>query len=274
MDWRLPELGEGLNEADLVAWFVKPGDLVGRYQRLLGVVTDKATFEIPSNFNGEITGLKAEPAQHVQPGQVLLTYLEATTERVWMEIQDPLWMLRELPRGVSSRKLRLFACAGCRQGFHSARSLGFDRKIQWAEQVAEDLVTREARPGEIRWTLGHEITPECAAINAAQAALSLDPKLAAREVTTWTTGGYDEPKEQADLLRHIMGNPFNPAPTPQYLLSSITSLAAALYNGQDVAFALHDALQEAGHPGLAEHFQQVQGHPKGCWVLDLILGKK
>jgi hypothetical protein len=36
---------------------------------------------------------------------------------------------------------------------------------------------------------------------------------------------------------------------------------------------LHDALLEAGHPELAEHFQQEQWHPKGCFALDLILGK-
>jgi hypothetical protein len=45
------------------------------------------------------------------------------------------------------------------------------------------------------------------------------------------------------------------------------------YNGADATFALHDALLEAGHPDLAEHFQAEQWHPKGCWVVDLLLGK-
>jgi hypothetical protein len=51
-------------------------------------------------------------------------------------------------------------------------------------------------------------------------------------------------------------------------------LAESLDNGQDCAFALHDALLEAGHAELAEHFKQETWHPKGCWCVDLILGKK
>lgn len=36
---------------------------------------------------------------------------------------------------------------------------------------------------------------------------------------------------------------------------------------------LHDALLEAGHVGLAEHFRDPE-HPKGCWAMDMILGKE
>jgi len=50
-------------------------------------------------------------------------------------------------------------------------------------------------------------------------------------------------------------------------------LAEPLYAAQDCCFALHDALLEAGHAELAEHFRQEQWHPKGCWVMDVILGK-
>jgi hypothetical protein len=51
-------------------------------------------------------------------------------------------------------------------------------------------------------------------------------------------------------------------------------LADSLYEGQDCAFALHDALLEAGHAELAEHFREEKAHPKGCWVVDMILGKE
>ena len=78
----------------------------------------------------------------------------------------------------------------------------------------------------------------------------------------------------ANLLRHIVGNPFRPYPAPTSWPSSAMQLAESLYGGQDCAFALHDALLEAGHTGLAEHFRQEQWHPKGCWVVDMILGKK
>jgi hypothetical protein len=81
-------------------------------------------------------------------------------------------------------------------------------------------------------------------------------------------------KEQADLLRHIFGNPFQPYPPPPQLPVTATRLAQALYEGGDYALALQQALQDAGSADLAEHFRDsAQQHPKGCWVLDLILGK-
>jgi hypothetical protein len=83
---------------------------------------------------------------------------------------------------------------------------------------------------------------------------------------------FDEEKAaRRALLRHIIGNPFRPH-TPQALPSAVGQLAESLYKGSDCSFALHDALLEAGHTELAEHFHEPI-HPKGCWALDLILGK-
>ncbi len=48
MDFRLPELGEGVYEAELVAWLVRAGDAVKRGQNLMEVLTDKASMEVPS----------------------------------------------------------------------------------------------------------------------------------------------------------------------------------------------------------------------------------
>jgi hypothetical protein len=77
---------------------------------------------------------------------------------------------------------------------------------------------------------------------------------------------------QVNLLRHIIGNPFHPSSLTLSWSSQIVDLANALYLKSDCAFALHDALLEAGHAELAEHFREPV-HPKGCWALDLILGK-
>jgi hypothetical protein len=78
---------------------------------------------------------------------------------------------------------------------------------------------------------------------------------------------------QADLLRHIFGNPFQaPPPAPRESLT-ITRLAEAVYQGEDAAFALRDALAEAAFLELADHFREGY-HPKGCWALDLVLGKQ
>jgi pyruvate dehydrogenase E2 component (dihydrolipoamide acetyltransferase)/2-oxoisovalerate dehydrogenase E2 component (dihydrolipoyl transacylase) len=74
MDFRLPELGEGVYEAELVSWHVKPGDPVKRGQTIMEVLTDKATMEVPVPFTGTLTGLQVEPGQIVKVGQVILTY--------------------------------------------------------------------------------------------------------------------------------------------------------------------------------------------------------
>jgi len=74
MDFALPELGEGVYEAEVVRWLVKPGDAVKRGQSLLEVLTDKATMEVPSPFIGTITKLSAEPGQQIKVGSVILAY--------------------------------------------------------------------------------------------------------------------------------------------------------------------------------------------------------
>src|SRR5579862_1738016 len=74
MDFPLPELGEGVYEAELVRWLVKPGDMVKRGQALMEVMTDKATMEVPSPFAGSVTHLRAEPGVMVKVGDVVLTY--------------------------------------------------------------------------------------------------------------------------------------------------------------------------------------------------------
>src|SRR5262249_37522408 len=74
MDFAVPELGEGVYEAELVSWHVKPGDTVKRGQTLMEVLTDKATMEVPSPFAGTITSLSAKPGQQVKVGEAVLAY--------------------------------------------------------------------------------------------------------------------------------------------------------------------------------------------------------
>jgi 2-oxoisovalerate dehydrogenase E2 component (dihydrolipoyl transacylase) len=74
MDFKLPELGEGVYEAELVAWLVQPGQTVKRGQSLMEVLTDKATMEVPSPFAGTVGELKVESGQTLKVGQVVLTY--------------------------------------------------------------------------------------------------------------------------------------------------------------------------------------------------------
>ncbi len=69
---RLPDVGEGVAEAELVEWHVKIGDLIGEDDILAAVMTDKATVEIPSPIAGEIVWLAAEVGDVVAVGSDLV----------------------------------------------------------------------------------------------------------------------------------------------------------------------------------------------------------
>jgi 2-oxoisovalerate dehydrogenase E2 component (dihydrolipoyl transacylase) len=77
MDFALPEIGEGVYEAELIRWLVEPGTTIKRGQPLVEVMTDKATMEVPSPFAGSITDLRVQPGQTIKVGQVLLSYESA-----------------------------------------------------------------------------------------------------------------------------------------------------------------------------------------------------
>ncbi|NGO50680.1 dihydrolipoamide acetyltransferase family protein [Allomesorhizobium camelthorni] len=69
---KLPDVGEGVAEAELVEWHVKVGDLVREDSILAAVMTDKATVEIPSPVDGEIIWLGAEIGDTVAVGSPLI----------------------------------------------------------------------------------------------------------------------------------------------------------------------------------------------------------
>ena len=54
---KLPDIGEGMTEAEIVAWHVKPGDVIREEDPLVDVMTEKATVEIPSPVSGTVVGL-------------------------------------------------------------------------------------------------------------------------------------------------------------------------------------------------------------------------
>jgi 2-oxoisovalerate dehydrogenase E2 component (dihydrolipoyl transacylase) len=69
---KMPDVGEGIAEAELVEWHVKVGDLVREDAVLAAVMTDKATVEIPSPVDGEILWLGAEIGDVVAIGSPLI----------------------------------------------------------------------------------------------------------------------------------------------------------------------------------------------------------
>jgi 2-oxoisovalerate dehydrogenase E2 component (dihydrolipoyl transacylase) len=70
----LPDLGEGLEEGEIVSWLVSEGDEVELNQPLVEVETAKATVEIPSPFAGTIAALHAGPGESVAVGAALVTF--------------------------------------------------------------------------------------------------------------------------------------------------------------------------------------------------------
>jgi hypothetical protein len=142
--------------------------------------------------------------------------------------------------------------------------------IREVEDACREAETENGEPAEdaafnVAWP-EDEGDPETCAAYAAEAVLE------ARDGADQAP--QQEPTRQCDLVRHLVGNPFHPYPSPPSWPSTVVQLAESLYAGRDCAFALHDALLEAGHAELAEHFREEKSHPKGCWVVDLILGKE
>ena len=75
----LPDLGEGLHEAEIVAWHVSVGDHVVADQPLVSMETEKAVVEIPAPWSGRIAKLHGQPGDRVAVGATLVEYEEAAT---------------------------------------------------------------------------------------------------------------------------------------------------------------------------------------------------
>ena len=90
-----------------------------------------------------------------------------------------------------------------------------------------------------------------------------------------TIDGY---RRNLPLLRCIVGNPFQPvACEPSWRTPIAVSLAEAIYAGRafDRLPVLADALEEAGctNPDVLAHCRGDGPHARGCWVVDMVLGK-
>jgi pyruvate dehydrogenase E2 component (dihydrolipoamide acetyltransferase) len=102
--FNLPDLGEGLHEAEIVSWHVSVGDHVVTDQPLLAVETDKAVVEIPSPQSGRIAKLFGEPGDRLPVGAPLVEFgtgAQADTGTVVGEIGAA--AVTELPTPVVAR---------------------------------------------------------------------------------------------------------------------------------------------------------------------------
>jgi pyruvate/2-oxoglutarate dehydrogenase complex dihydrolipoamide acyltransferase (E2) component len=74
VELKLPDVGEGLEEGEVLAWLVAVGDVVTRDQPVVEVQTDKATVELPSPVAGRVARLAAAPGDIVKVGEVLVVF--------------------------------------------------------------------------------------------------------------------------------------------------------------------------------------------------------
>jgi pyruvate dehydrogenase E2 component (dihydrolipoamide acetyltransferase) len=73
-EFELPDVGEGLTEAEIVTWLVDPGDAVTEDQPVAEVETDKAVVEVPAPVDGTVRDLLAEEGEMVPVGEVIITF--------------------------------------------------------------------------------------------------------------------------------------------------------------------------------------------------------
>ena len=138
--------------------------------------------------------------------------------------------------------------------------------------------------------------PWFAAAEAADAAIApvedtldkLAAYIPASKAAGWAEATGDQPDAQAEvveqaaqanLVREIVGNPFRPvAVSPASLTPGVVELARTIYDERafDRLTELADALQQAGctYSDILAHCHQPGEHVRGCWVVDLLLGKE
>jgi hypothetical protein len=230
------------------------------------------------------------------------------TEAEWLGCTDPQKMLEFLRGKDSDRKLRLFACSCCHRVVgllpDEASRSALDTCERFADGLASAVELQEARQAAISSydafsdsdEFGNYAGGESASAAVAGACWSPDADDRYRGLddvidnafglgrlyTGWRNGGQIELRRQCRSLRDIFGNPFlcvtiNPA-WLTWNDGTVQRIAQAIYDerGFDRMPILADALEEAGctNADILNHCRQPGEHVRGCWVVDLVLGKE
>jgi hypothetical protein len=221
------------------------------------------------------------------------------TEAEWLACTDPTPMLDFLRGKATDRKLRLFACGCCRRIWHRLSAEPSQAAVEAAERYADDLVNPDEVMShfcdcEERLVEGDRYAPHDFAVYFAvipaiaenEHGSGLFPPAAAADGAVRTlddaSAAVAERMVQCDLLRCIFGNPLHtpPAINPTWLAwndSTVRRIAQAIYDERtfDRMPILVDALEDAGctDRDILDHCRQPGEHVRGCWVVDLLLGK-
>jgi hypothetical protein len=187
-------------------------------------------------------------------------------------------MLNAFKGKISARKLRLFACAACRRLWPFLRDERSRTAVVISERYADGLVDE-----------AELLTAWADAEEAVRELQTLGRGMNAAQTAAMTTQAPDEAAERAaiaaaydaDMLRHICGNPFRRVSIdPAWLVwndGSVAKMAQSIYEDrlfEDMPI-LADALEQAGcdNADLLDHCRAPGVHMRGCWLLDLLLAK-
>jgi hypothetical protein len=216
------------------------------------------------------------------------------TEEEWLTAEHPTALLRHLhkSRGASERKYRLFACACCRRIWPMLTG----RTRRWAVETAEryadgrasrvelDAARNGAKPPNHAHSVAEREASKAVYMTAGEFVLGfgVSPEAIAADIAQATVGAQPHAVQEADrryqaaLLRHIIGNPFRSESSLPQVPPVVRGLAESVYRQDQAAIGpLHDALLEAGLTEQADHFRDAaEWHPKGCWAVDALTGRK
>jgi hypothetical protein len=214
----------------------------------------------------------------------------------WLACTNPQWMLEFLRGKSSDRKQRLFAVACCRRVFDEyGYGMSFDEPLAWAEWYADGNATAFDLAKIEEGVQGDVCEPsECfsavaAAVALAVATQNFDPALVPAAVieAAKCCGYFTSPRQeneeyvsQCDILRDLFGEglirPVELLPT--WLTPSLVELASHIYEKRsfDRLPALGKELKNAGceEVTVLEHCRKKGTHVRGCWVVDLALGRE
>lgn len=197
------------------------------------------------------------------------------TEKEWRHACNDPWSLPEHLSGrTTDRKMRLFTVASFRLRFWDKFSQLDRRLLEVAELFADSLI-------------GEEVLQE-ASNQAFQSAVDSEGHPARLAISTLASDAARVPVNMycmtpVELVCDIFTNPFHPAPAvdPAWLRwhdATIPRLAQQMYDSRDFTSMpiLADALEEAGctNADILDHCRGPGPHVRGCWVVDLLLGRE